>query len=241
MSKYTTGEIAKLCGTTVRTVQYYDTRGILVPSELTEGGRRLYSDDDLRRMRIICFLRGMDFSIDNISTLLSEEHPEKVIDLLIAEQEKGLRAEVSERQEKLRTLANLREGLRDMGQFSVESIGDIAHAMENRNKLRKVHTIMLAVGIPLEIVEVGTFVLGIETGIWWPFALGLAAAIIGAALLTKYYYDHTAYICPECHGVFRPTFRKMFFATHTPKTRRLTCTHCGKKSSCVETYNEEAK
>ena len=45
MSKYTTGEIAKLCGVSVRTVQYYDTRGILAPSELTEGGRRLYSED----------------------------------------------------------------------------------------------------------------------------------------------------------------------------------------------------
>lgn len=42
MSKYTTGEIAKLCGVSVRTVQYYDTRNILTPSELTEGGRRLY-------------------------------------------------------------------------------------------------------------------------------------------------------------------------------------------------------
>ena len=57
MSKYTTGEIAKLCGVTVRTVQYYDTRGILAPSELTEGGRRLYSEDDLRRMKVICLLR----------------------------------------------------------------------------------------------------------------------------------------------------------------------------------------
>ena len=55
MPKYTTGEIAKLCGVTVRTVQYYDTRGILVPSELTEGGRRLYSEDDLKRLKIICF------------------------------------------------------------------------------------------------------------------------------------------------------------------------------------------
>lgn len=32
MSIYTTGEIAKLCGVTVRTVQYYDSRNILVPS-----------------------------------------------------------------------------------------------------------------------------------------------------------------------------------------------------------------
>ena len=47
MSKYTTGEIAKLCGVSVRTVQYYDTRNILTPSELTEGGRRLYSEDYL--------------------------------------------------------------------------------------------------------------------------------------------------------------------------------------------------
>ena len=41
MSKYTTGEIAKLCGVSVRTVQYYDSRNILIPSELSEGGRRL--------------------------------------------------------------------------------------------------------------------------------------------------------------------------------------------------------
>ena len=44
---YTTGEIAKLCGVSVRTVQYYDTRGILIPSSLTEGGRRLYTEADV--------------------------------------------------------------------------------------------------------------------------------------------------------------------------------------------------
>lgn len=40
MSKYTTGEIAKLCGVSVRTVQYYDTRGILTPSQRTLQGRQ---------------------------------------------------------------------------------------------------------------------------------------------------------------------------------------------------------
>ena len=30
MSKYSTGELAKLCGVTVRTVPYYDARGILI-------------------------------------------------------------------------------------------------------------------------------------------------------------------------------------------------------------------
>ena len=72
MSKYTTGEIAKLCGVSVRTVQYYDTRNILVPSELSEGGRRLYSEEDLERLRIICFLREMDLPINTIGELLAE-------------------------------------------------------------------------------------------------------------------------------------------------------------------------
>ena len=83
MSRYTTGEVAKLCGVTVRTVQYYDARGILLPSELSEGGRRLYTDDDVRRMRIICFLRELGLSLDAISQLLSEEDPGSVIELLV--------------------------------------------------------------------------------------------------------------------------------------------------------------
>ena len=89
LSLYTTGEIAKLCGVSVRTVQYYDTRGILVPSSLTEGGRRLYSEEDVKRMRVICFLRDLGLPINSIGELLHEEHPERVIDLLLAEQERS--------------------------------------------------------------------------------------------------------------------------------------------------------
>ena len=98
MSKYTTGEIAKLCGVTVRTVQYYDTRGILIPSELSEGGRRLYSEDDVRRMKVICFLRDLGLPIDSISQLLSEDDPGSVITLLLQQQEAALKEEIGERE-----------------------------------------------------------------------------------------------------------------------------------------------
>ena len=111
MSKYTTGEIAKLCGVTVRTVQYYDTRGILIPSELSEGGRRLYSEDDLKRLKVICFLRELDIPIDDISQILKEEHPEKVIELLIEQQESVLSDESNEKQAKLEKLQELKNGL----------------------------------------------------------------------------------------------------------------------------------
>ena len=53
MQKYTTGDVAKLCGVSVRTVQYYDNRGIVCPSELSEGGRRLYSEGDIAKMKTV--------------------------------------------------------------------------------------------------------------------------------------------------------------------------------------------
>lgn len=238
MSKYTTGEMAKLCGVTVRTVQYYDTRGILIPSELTEGGRRLYSEEDLQKMKIICFLRSLDFSIDNIATLFKEENPHKVISLLIKQQEESLSQEIKERQEKLLSITELKTHLRNFEKFSVESIGDIVRIMENKKKLRKMRIIMVSIGIPLEIIEVITFIIGVTQGLWIPFAIGLALEIIFAVIASKFYYEKIAYICPECHKVFRSPFGKILFANHTPNTRKLTCPHCGKKSFCVETYNE---
>ncbi len=238
MSKYTTGEIAKLCGVTVRTVQYYDTRGILIPSELTDGGRRLYSEEDLQKMKIICFLRSLDFSIDNISTLFEEENPDKVISLLIEQQAQTLSQEIKERQEKLSTISEMKAQLKNIEKFSVESIGDIVRIMENKKKLRKMRIIMLAIGIPLDIAEVVAFIIGISQGFWIPLIIVMALMIIFAAIFSKYYYDKTAYICPECHKIFRKGFKEVFFAAHTPNTRKLTCPHCGKKCFCVETYNE---
>ena len=58
---YTTGDLAKLAGVSVRTVQYYDKRGILSPSDLTEGGRRIYVDSDLEQLRIDLFFERVRF------------------------------------------------------------------------------------------------------------------------------------------------------------------------------------
>ena len=49
----TVGELARLMGTTVRTLQYYDREGILKPSSFSEGGRRLYSAKDVVKLHQI--------------------------------------------------------------------------------------------------------------------------------------------------------------------------------------------
>ncbi|MCL2854927.1 MAG: MerR family transcriptional regulator [Defluviitaleaceae bacterium] len=48
--------MAKLCDVSVRTVQFYDQKGVLHPSSESEGGRRIYNDDDLTKLRLICTL-----------------------------------------------------------------------------------------------------------------------------------------------------------------------------------------
>lgn len=238
MSKYTTGEIAKLCGVSVRTVQYYDSRNILVPSELTEGGRRLYSEQDLKRMKIICFLRDVGISINSIGELLSEEYPGKVIEVLLEQQEQILQEEVRERKTKLEIIDGIRRELKSVKNFSVESIGDIAYAMENKKKMKQLHAILLIFGIPLGIVQWTSIILWITVGIWWPVVVWGLLVIPYGILLSNFYFKRVVYICPQCHGVFKPNFKEAFWANHTPTLRKLTCTCCGYHGFCVETYGK---
>ncbi len=239
MSKYTTGELAKLCGVTVRTVQYYDARNILVPSELSEGGRRLYNDEDLRKMRIICFLRDLGISINAIGDLFSGDDPEKVIEVILAEQKRGLQDEIAQRQDQLSKLTALEKELRSVEHFSVESIGDIAYVVENKKKLRRLYATLLAGGIVMDVLQVAALILGIFFGIWWPFAACMPVVILLGIWISSYYFRRVEYICPQCHTVFKPTFKESFFAAHTPTTRKLTCPHCGRKGYCVEIYKRE--
>ncbi len=238
MSQYTTGELAKLCGVTVRTVQYYDNRGILLPSTLSEGGRRLYSEEDLQKMKQICFLRELDLPLNSIAQLLSEPEPEKVLSLLLSQQEAILQKEMDDRKERLEQLHQLRWGLEKTKNFSVNSITDIAAQMKNKKRLYKIRGIMFGVGLLLDAIEIGALIYALNTGNWWWFGAGMVIVILGGIWVSSYYFKNVDYICPQCNHVFKPKFKEAFWANHTPNTRKLTCPHCGHKGFCVETATE---
>lgn len=236
VSQYTTGEIAKLCGITVRAVQYYDARGILTPSFLSEGGRRLYSENDARKCRIICFLREIGFSIDSIGKLFSEDDPGSVIALLLEQQEQVLKEEIGQRKEQLDRLEDLKKGVAAVDSFSVESIGDIAYTVENKKKLSHLHWSLIWMGLPLTILQWAGILLWAWKGIWWVFALWAVAVVPLGVFISRYYLKRTAYICPQCHQVFKPAMKESFWASHTPRTRKLTCVNCGHRGYCVEVW-----
>lgn len=234
MSEYTTGEMAKLCGTTVRTVQYYDTRGILVPTRLSEGGRRLYSDNDLNKLKIICYLRSVGISIDNIANIFCEENCKNIISTILTEQITAIKNDMTAQKSRLDCAQDLLNEVKNAKSFSVESINDIITAMENNKKLKKARTKMIVAGIFMDAIEISTIVLWIVKGIWIPFAVGMAAVVLLGIWVFNMYYNEVSYICPDCHAVFRPSKKEMFFSKHTPKTRKLTCPDCGHKTYCVE-------
>lgn len=241
MSKYTTGEIAKICGVTVRTVQYYDSRGILIPSELSEGGRRHYNDDDVRTLKVICFLRDMGLSINTVSQILKDKDQESVVELLIDEHEKALTKELSDVEKKLESVKALKKEIKFSQQVSVSSLSDIATIMKSNDKMKRFRRNFLLMAFGVEAIEILTLIPWILKGIWWPFAVYTALELIFVfTFMLPYYFKKVSYICPTCHETFKPTYWQMFFANHTYKTRRLMCPHCNEKKWCVEVYDESS-
>lgn len=67
---YSSGEFAKLCLVTKKTLRYYDEKNILKPSFLTESGARFYTEEDLGKMQQISLLKYLGFSLADIKEML---------------------------------------------------------------------------------------------------------------------------------------------------------------------------
>ncbi len=239
MSQYSTGELARLCGVSVRTVQFYDAKDLLKPSELTEGGRRLYSEDDLNKMRLICMLKTLGLTLASIKDILESDNPGKVLLLLFDEQVKQIDSEIKDKQKQLDSIKVIRESICHAGRISVNSIRDIERMMESKKKLRTTHVTMVIVGLVMDVIVIGSVALWIVKGIWQPFAIGMPFAIWLGILITRMYYKNTEYICAECNIRFKPTLGKFLFSAHTPKTRKLKCPECDHIGYCVEVASEK--
>ena len=238
MPQYTTGELAKLCGVSVRTVQFYDAKDLLKPSELTEGGRRLYSDDDLNKLRLICMLKALGLALGSIKGLLNSSSPNKALLLLLDEQAKKIDGEIKDKQKKLDSMKVIKENIRNTNRIRVNSISDVEQMMNSKRKLKRTHVTMLVIGLLTDAVEIGTLVLWIAQGIWQPFAIAMPFAILMGILMAKIYYKNTEYICAECNTKFKLTLGKFLFSKHTPKARKLKCPKCGNTGYCVEVASE---
>lgn len=93
----TVGQVADRFGITRRTLHHYDEIGLVVPSERSAAGYRLYTDEDLTRLQHVVVYRRLEFALEEIALLLDE--PESAADHL-----RRQRAAVTTRLQELRGL-----------------------------------------------------------------------------------------------------------------------------------------
>ena len=68
-TSYRIGEVAAKVGLTERTIRYYEELGLLESVKRLEGGIRVYTDDDLRRLRYIRKLKTLGLSLQEMLEL----------------------------------------------------------------------------------------------------------------------------------------------------------------------------
>lgn len=63
-------KVAELTGITVRTLRYYDQIGLITPASKTEGGHRLYTSEEMKKLQQVQFLKHSGFSLKEIKQML---------------------------------------------------------------------------------------------------------------------------------------------------------------------------
>ena len=66
--QFTSRDVVELTGITPRQLQWWDERGIVVPTR--QGHRRLYSFEDLSEVAVICQLRRKGFSLQRVRKVI---------------------------------------------------------------------------------------------------------------------------------------------------------------------------
>jgi DNA-binding transcriptional MerR regulator len=64
------GELAERTGLSLRTIRHYDDVGLLPAMARTDGGFRVYSEDDFERLMVIKQMKPLGFSLEEMADIL---------------------------------------------------------------------------------------------------------------------------------------------------------------------------
>lgn len=129
----TVGEVAKKMNVTVRTLQHYDKEGILSPSSVSEGGRRLYTDKDVMKLYQILSLKHLGFSLDDIKNrLIPLDTPAEVASVL-SEQAVVIQEKIKSLSDSLSEVEALRDEVLQMQSVDFKKCADIIVNLQMKN------------------------------------------------------------------------------------------------------------
>src|ERR1051325_11446982 len=72
-TSYSIGEFSTITGLSVKTLRFYHEKEVLIPTSVDEAtGYRFYSVDKIEKARVIMQLRQMEFSLEDIVSVLGK-------------------------------------------------------------------------------------------------------------------------------------------------------------------------
>ncbi len=72
------GAVSKRTGIKIPTIRFYEAEGLIDAPPRTASGRRLYADEEVRRLSFIRHARALGFELNDIRSLLDlSDHPER--------------------------------------------------------------------------------------------------------------------------------------------------------------------
>ncbi|MDE7284424.1 MAG: MerR family transcriptional regulator [Lachnospiraceae bacterium] len=98
---YTAGEIAHIAGVSLRTIRYYDTKGLLPPVSHSESGYRCYDKSSIILLQRILMLKYLGFSLEQIQQLITAQNEDALNQETILSQQKSLLLERKKQLEQL--------------------------------------------------------------------------------------------------------------------------------------------
>lgn len=104
------GECSRLSGCPIRTIQYYEGRGLLEPASRTESGYRLYSEEEVARLKFIRKAKLLGLTLEEIRELVdmaSGCHRGEIMPRL----QEVLDEKLRETEERIKALEAFRESL----------------------------------------------------------------------------------------------------------------------------------
>ncbi len=235
---FTTGELAKLCNVSVRTVQYYDKVEILKPSELSEGGRRIYTEEDMKKLHCICLYKALGFSLDEIKKVTVTDNTYSLLHETILNQQSRIDETIKSLTQQKEQLTAMLQQIQETGKVSVRSIEDMNDLLVKKNRHRKTDVMTYIFLVCYVLILLSGFPVALSVGGFAPVGMYIIAIIILLALI--YYHSQVnSYLCPNCHKKFSISFwGDMFSLNGGKKGKYLKCPHCAYRGWIKETFPE---
>ena len=131
------GVFAKMAGTNLRTLRYYEEVGLFQPVERSQGGFRYYRETDVNRLNLIRSLQELGLSLEAIRELLQTREDGISREEFVRRVESALSAQDALLEERIRSLHESMNAVRDL-QDQMREQDERHHQMTRSTRARLV-------------------------------------------------------------------------------------------------------